>query len=336
MPTPATASTTCAAKIFGHAVARGLDPRALLTVADLVPELLAAREARMPVARVVALWEHVMRALDDPSVPLRVAESTTVEDHGVMGLAVLTSASGEDALARAVRYGRLFTEAGTWQTRASGEEVVIAWVSDMPPSLGGRVASECAVGEFVHAVRLVTGQPFTPARVSFAHAAPRDTTAHDRFFGGEIRWSAATTSFRVPRAVLGLARGSVNPAIGEFILDHAERLLARASGEATLEQRVRAAVALELAAGPVGVAAVARRIGQSERTLRRHLEREGRSFRALVDDVRRERARELIEERRLSLKEITFLLGFSEPSAFSRAFKRWTGVAPRDAGSNAG
>ena len=335
MPAPATASTTCAAKILGHAVARGLDPRALLTVADLAPELLAAREARMPVARVVALWEHVMRALDDPSVPLRVAESTTVEDHGVMGLAVLTSASGEDALARAVRYGRLFTEAGTWQTRASGEEVVITWVSAMPPSLGGRVASECAVGEFIHAVRLVTGQPFTPGPGQGHAEGIGVATAHDRFFGGEIRWGAATTSFRLPRAVLGLARGSVNPAIGEFILDHAERLLARASGEATLEQRVRAAVALELAAGPVGVAAVARRIGQSERTLRRHLEREGRSFRALVDDVRRERARELIEERRLSRKEIAFLLGFSEPSAFSRAFKRWSGVAPRDAGSNA-
>lgn len=335
MPAPATASTTCAAKILGHAVARGLDPRALLAVADLLPERLEERDARMPVDRVVALWEHVLRALDDPSVPVRVAESTTVEDHGVMGLAVLTSASGEDALARAIRYGKLFTEAGTWRTRASGEDVVITWASEMKPSLGARVASECALGEFVHAVRLVTGQPFTPARVSFAHPAPRDTTAHDRFFGGDILWGAATTSFRLPRAVIGLARGSVNPAIGAFILDHAERLLARASGEPSLEQRVRAAVALELAAGPVGVAAVARRIGQSERTLRRHLEREGRTFRALVDEVRRERARELIEERRLSHKEIAFLLGFSEPSAFSRAFKRWTGVAPRDAGSSA-
>ncbi|MFT3766130.1 MAG: AraC family transcriptional regulator [Minicystis sp.] len=330
--THATASTVCAAKILGHGVSRGLEPRALLAVAGLSAEQLADAAARVPVARVMALWEHVLRALDDASVPVRVAESTTVEDHGVMGLAILTSKSGEDAFARAVRYGRLFTEAGTWRTRADADEVVVSWISDLPPSLGARASAECAVGEFVHAVRLVSGRPFVPARVSFAHAAPRDTAAHARFFGGEVRFGAPFTGFRCAREALRFAAGAVNPAVGAFILDHAERMLARLSDEATLAQRVRAAVALELSAGAVSLPAVARRLGVGERTLRRHLEQEGRSFRALVDEVRRERARELVAERRLTLKEIAFLLGFSEPSAFSRAFKRWTGVAPRDAG----
>jgi len=104
-------------------------------------------------------------------------------------------------------------------------------------------------------------------------------------------------------------------------------LAATPSGPATFAERARQAIA-ELE-GPVTLTTLARRLSLGERTLRRRLGSEGLSMRALVDGVRLERARAMLAAGS-SVKETAFALGFSEPSAFSRAYKRWTGAAPRE------
>jgi AraC-like DNA-binding protein len=87
-------------------------------------------------------------------------------------------------------------------------------------------------------------------------------------------------------------------------------------------------VAEELSRGVPTVEDVARRMATSERTLRRRLEEGGSSFRELLDDTRERLARNYVRDRRMALSEVAFMLGFSEPSAFHRAFKRWTGTTP--------
>ena len=98
-----------------------------------------------------------------------------------------------------------------------------------------------------------------------------------------------------------------------------------------LASRANEAIDAELASGAVSLASVARRLAMSERSLQRRLEAEGIGFAALIDAARRRRAESLLRSRDVSLTEIAFLLGFSEQSAFTRAFKRWTGKSPRDA-----
>ncbi|MFP5355538.1 MAG: helix-turn-helix transcriptional regulator [Gemmatimonadota bacterium] len=94
--------------------------------------------------------------------------------------------------------------------------------------------------------------------------------------------------------------------------------------------RVRREVGASLATGEPRLQAVARRLAMSERTLHRRLAGEGASFTAIVDEVRRERAKLLLEDRKLSSSEIAFLLGFAEPATFIRAFRRWTGETPHE------
>jgi AraC-like DNA-binding protein len=324
-----TASIVCAAKLVAHGDARGVALHKMLDVVGLTPEQLSDATQRVPIHAVLSLWEILLRELDDCSIPIRIAQSTSVEDHDVMGLALLTSSSGADALSRAVRFGRLFTEIGTWRTRSAGREVTVEWLSAVPGGLGARASAECAVSEFVHAMRLLTGRAFSPARVFFAHPPPRDTSAHARFFESAVEFDARATGFSFDPVVLDFVAVRAHPALSTFVLGHAERMLASLPSEASLETRLRASIALELSGGSISLVAVARRHHVSERTLRRQLAAQALSFRDLVDAVRHERALALLVRDSLSLKDIAFLLGFSAPSAFSRAFRRWTGVAPR-------
>jgi AraC-like DNA-binding protein len=106
--------------------------------------------------------------------------------------------------------------------------------------------------------------------------------------------------------------------------------VAKVPADVPLALRVRAQLAQDLEHGGLDLAVVAQQLAMSERTLRRHLREAGTGFRELLDDVRRERALLLADEGGRSATEIAVMVGFEDAAAFARAFKRWTGVLPRD------
>jgi AraC-like DNA-binding protein len=111
--------------------------------------------------------------------------------------------------------------------------------------------------------------------------------------------------------------------------EHASNLVRRIPSNMGIGARAAREIATRLREGDVSLAAIARSLAMSERTLQRHLSLEGYTFEGLVDDVRREAAEELLKDSGLSVTEIGYLLGYSGPAAFHRAYKRWTGAAPR-------
>ena len=127
-----------------------------------------------------------------------------------------------------------------------------------------------------------------------------------------------------------LAELGEDPALFDLLDRHARGLAGRAPGEGEIAARVRASVAAELPGREPSVAAVARRLATSARTLQRRLGEEGTSFARLVDEVRRERAETFLRAGDVSIAEVSWLVGFSEQSAFTRAFRRWTGTSPTD------
>jgi AraC-like DNA-binding protein len=119
--------------------------------------------------------------------------------------------------------------------------------------------------------------------------------------------------------------------LSQFLLQHLERLAGTVVTEATFEERVIDAISRELPSGTPTSSRIALRLGTSQRSLQRQLGATGKSFQDLVAETRRTLAVRLLKESKHSLGEISFLLGFSEPSAFHRAFKRWTGQTPAEA-----
>jgi AraC-like DNA-binding protein len=176
--------------------------------------------------------------------------------------------------------------------------------------------------------RMLVGDAAAPSEVRFMHPAPAVTAEHARIFRAPVRFGQPMNELVVPKAVLDLPLPTANAAASAALGRAGETLLGTDANDVL--ESARAATRAALDGGDVSLEAVARRLRVGARTLQRRLHEHGTSYARLLDDVRSETARRWVEQRTMSFGEIAFGLGFSEPSAFHRAFKRWTGVTPRD------
>ncbi len=317
---------------YGHQ--RGLDPGQLCQIARVSPEMLRSPGLHSSVTGIYDLLAHIIRTLDDPGVPVHSATITQMEDLHVMGFAVMTATNGDEAARRAVRYARLLTNAGRWELIREPECGILRFHRDAVHSmeygdrLGLRAANESAIAHFVHCSRVCTGSDYTPLSVSFRHKAPPDTAAHREFFRCPIEFHGDYNEFRVANDFFERAPLTANPAMSHFFYEHAESLLAQREQEDSLRDRVCREIARQLPSGQLTLASVAKSLAVSERSLRRYLSVEKTSFSQLLADVRFERAQSLLGASEISMDQVAFLLGFSGVSAFSRAFKKWSGSSP--------
>jgi AraC-like DNA-binding protein len=331
-----TITAILAAKLVGSAARRGLDPNPLFGLLGLRSPAEATLERRVPIETYYELWAQVTRSLRDASLPVTLAESVRIEDFGVFGFALMTAASGREALSRTVRYVRLITDSGHWELMEGRRSARLRWCREGQRTLGHRLANESAIAELVHGMRQVVGAEFSPIVVTFRHRAPAEIAAHRRFFGCPIAFGADADGFEFDRSVLESVPRAANPAMGAYLDQQVASLLGRVPSDDDLVGRARQAIATALASGVPSSTRIAKNLGLSDRGFRRRLEERNTSFRALVADVRKTRADELLKSSRVTVGEVAFLLGFAGVDSFSRAFKRWSGASPSEFRARAG
>jgi AraC-like DNA-binding protein len=195
----------------------------------------------------------------------------------------------------------------------------------------GGLALTDAAHEFVLAVhamaaRRMTGKAdLSPASVQFKHARPDNTARHEALFGCQLQFGQLNTALVYPRSFMELPLVSADSGLAQLLERHASEALQRLGRSALLRERVREFVRQDLT-GKLTAEHMAKRLGMSPRTLHRRLVDEGITYRALVDDVRREMALHCLRDPQLSISEVGYLLGFTTSAAFHRAFRRWTGT----------
>jgi len=188
-----------------------------------------------------------------------------------------------------------------------------------------------ATYEFVAAVhvmaaRRMTGRPaLNPSAVQFRHPRPASTARHEQLFQSQLQFSQLQTALIYPLADMDLPLASADSGLAQLLERHASDALQRLGRNALLRERVREFVRQDLT-GKLTAEHMAKRLGMSPRTLHRRLVDEGITYRALVDDVRREMALHCLRDPQLSISEVGYLLGFTTSAAFHRAFRRWTGT----------
>ncbi|HYY42110.1 MAG TPA: helix-turn-helix domain-containing protein, partial [Pyrinomonadaceae bacterium] len=166
--------------------------------------------------------------------------------------------------------------------------------------------------------------------VSFQHPQPADTTEHRRIFRAPVHFDQPRNELVLDRALLALPLARADAGLCALLDRHAQELLARLPQRDDTTAQVRRLLSDALSGGDPNIAAVARQLGLSARTLQRKLRAEGTSYQDLLDLMRRDLARRYLQERDMAVCEVAYLLGFSGPSAFHRAFRRWTGVTPKE------
>jgi len=305
----------------------GVDAEAVRREAGLPAEAVNDGDGRIPVASLHAAWAAAARRLCRPDVALLVARRYVPGDYGLVGFVAMNCATLGDALAQVVRFGSLWTDDPTFVLGADGA-LGYGCPTRSASGPGLRYASEAGLAEILNAARLLTQTKLSPREVHFAHAAPSDTGAHEAFFGCPVRFDAGQTALLFRREALALPLPKADAQLGVFLGEMARDALGRRARESSPPERIKEIIGEELRRGLPPLEQIARRLATSERTLRRRLEEEGTSFRTLLDETRAELARSYVRDGKLPLAEVAFLVGFSETSAFNRAFKRWTGSPP--------
>ena len=313
--------------LLAYLAAMGHESSAVLRAQGVDPLIFQDPEARLPLTTAASLWSAGSRLTNDANLGLHVAEAIRPGAFGVLGLAIRTSDTLGGGLARLCRCHRFLHDVAQVRLAISGERAVLSHRLAIPGGLP-RAVAEYVVAAWLVTSRQATGTDWSPLQVRFSHAAPEDTAEHRRVFGCPVVFGHECGEMEFARELLDLPLLEANPELQRILEAQVMAALNKLPKGAATTDAVRHHLAAELSKGAPTLKEIAPRLRMSSRTLHRRLEEERTSYRQVLDEVRRELAARHLQERHLAIGEIAFVLGFSEPSAFHRAFKRWTGRAP--------
>lgn len=305
----------------------GLDARALCEEAGLDLATLHDPEARIPSPGLGVLTGVLAGRLDCPALGLELARLTELDPSDAVSRVLMASRTLREGYSRAFRYQRLWVgnEPFSLEPCEGGARLVFQTTSPALPSL--RVNTEWVLGLALESMRALTGEPLTPLWVHFQHEAPPDPSVYEDFFGIPVTFGAARAELAVADSVLDHPLDHAHAMLMSFLEKNAETKVAQLPSPHVLSEQVRAVLRSALSGGDSSLKAVAARLHLSPRTLQRRLKEEGTHHEQVLEELRRELAAVYLG-RRMDIAEVSFLLGYANPTAFHRAFKRWMGESP--------
>jgi len=302
-------------------------------------EGIEARSLRAALARwaseenvPVPVWRQMLveaQAL----VPNRVAPELAIGSGvnpghvGVLGYLVLAADTLGEAMLAYQRYETLFYGTRLAEVELLGREAEIRW----PPAEQelGQQADGVAIAALVTFLRRQLDESPPPSGISFMGAvSDAAAAAYEAFFDCPIRWQDSHVRVRFPVEYLAIPMPRRDPALRAVLDRQAQALLRALPASSAVERQLQQVLLRLLAEGEPTLARAAEAMHMSARTLQRKLGSHGLSWQQWLDRSREQLARQYLDDVSLSLTDVALLLGFSEQSAFTRAFRRWTGCSP--------
>jgi AraC-like DNA-binding protein len=328
-------STPYARGLLELAVSKGADRQALLESAGLDVAALADPDTRVPLSRYASLMRSAIALSGDPALALHYGESTDIAQVSVVGLIGRASATMADAHAQLNRYVRLVVDVeidGAERFRLDPDEAGM-WVVDTRRNPNAfPELTESAFAQLVCGPRHL-GIPRFAKAIHVTHPEPAHGAEYQRVLQAPVMFEATRNAILVDEAILAQPVERLPRYAFGVLTRHADALLEALERSETTRSHVEKLLMPTLHTGAVGMDAVAACMNISRQTLYRRLKAEGVTFEQVLDELRHRMALDYLTARKVSVNETAYLAGFSEPAAFSRAFKRWTGKRPRDAQS---
>jgi AraC-like DNA-binding protein len=302
----------------------GYDAGAALRRAGLRAELIRQPDQLVDAERVARLLEDAARRTGCGSFGLRIAARRQLSNFGVVSLLLMHQPTLRQVLLTLIEHLHLLNERLAIQVEDVGRLVILreelALPIDAPQSI------ELAIGVLYRMGEALLGERWQPASVSFTHGAPQSLDFHRRFFRCRIEFDGGFNGLVCRAADLDVA----NPAADPVLADYARKMIAALPDDRlrSIDQEVRKAIYLMLPTGRATCKSVAQGLGMSMRTLQRELDRQGLSFKQLINEVRQELAPRYVANSRYSLAEVAAMLGYSTHSAFTRWFGTQFGRSP--------
>jgi AraC-like DNA-binding protein len=308
----------------------GVEVAPLLKRVGLTPEVIADPEERLSVRSQIALLDEAASALKDDCLGFTLARDHDPREIGLLYYVMASSQTLGDGLKRVARYSRITNEALVVGYREGNRLVVSLSYSGVSRHSDRHQMEFCMFG-LLRICRMLTGQNIVPQYFSIAHHRAEGASEMARFVGTKVEFGADRDEFALNVDARELPLTHADTHLNDLLLKYCEAALADRRGDTSqLRTRVENAISSLLPHGRVLVEDVARSLGMSKRTLARRLSDEGLNFTDILQQLRRDLAVRYLDDRKLHVSKIAWLLGFHEVSAFTHACKRWTGKTPRE------
>jgi AraC-like DNA-binding protein len=293
---------------------------------ELHREQLTGPDAHIPFHAYVMLLENAARALREPCFGFRLGSEIELTEAGLVAYVTLNSHDLGAALRNMCRYLVILTEGSVGDLRQEAGEVKLLFSFADPVGTASRQLHEFGVTVMVRVCEAITGHRVRPVRVELRHETACPMLA--RRLGLPVTVYQPHSALVLDAASLTVPVVNADARLLDLLRRYADELLARRARKDDIVARAERWILENLHTGDVGVAQLARGLGMSDRTLARRLAEDGLKPAGLVEELRQQLANKYLAERAFPLGRITYLLGYSDLSAFTRAFRRWTGRTP--------
>ena len=293
----------------------------------ITPELLQDRNIRTPHDAQVIFWNVMEEVSGDADIGIHLGEHMPVYKGQVLQYLFLSSPTFGDGLKRALNYQRLLSDASQASVEIEDGQAYVLVESASEKVVGLRHLNECMVLGLVRFFQYVTDDQFRPSAVDFSHEAPSSIAEHSRVLGCDVRFGQDENRIHFDISLLDLPSLHAEPELLQLHEKLASEHVAKLERQDVVT-RVYKVFGEMLETGQVNLEDVATRLDMKPRTLRTRLTEAGTNFNQLLADYRCNLAKKLLSSTDESIDEIVYLTGFSEPSTFYRAFKRWTNQTP--------
>jgi AraC-like DNA-binding protein len=342
MPNPTVAAGYPKA-LLDFAVSKGADRDTLIERSQICLDDLKDQDNRIPLASYMDLLKAGIQLCNEPALSLLFGEAVKLQDISIVGLIGVAFDNVESVRRQVSRYAPLTLDADDGGTADAIEfvrengDVWMKFTGDIyvdNPLLTESGFARNVCGARALQASLLASMPGLaklqfPKAIRFTHAEPNYRAEYDRIFGVPLFFGSHMNAFLIDEAFLNMRLPRTNPYLAEIMSARAEELLKSLETSKTTRGRVENLLIPILHTGEASIDPIAGKLGFSRQTLFRKLKAEGVTFEKVLDELRHQLALYYLNGKKVSVNQTAYLVGFSEPASFSRAFKRWTGSSPR-------
>jgi AraC-like DNA-binding protein len=313
-----------------HARDAGIDVAPLMVKAGVTRRQVEEEDVWLAAEGQIKFVGLIADALQDDLLGFHLARDADLREIGLLYYVFNSSDHLGDALRRAERYCAMINEGVRLRVR-EGKELALTVTYVGVERLSDRHQIEAWVTFLVRVCRQITDRNLMPCHVSFIHRRKGGCPEMDAFMGREVTFGAKADEVASIGTAPHMPVLGADPYLNRLLVRYSKEARSHRAAISTFRVSVENAIAPLLPHGKARASEIARRLGVSTRTLARRLAAEGLTFATVLDKLREDLARRYLQDEDLSISKIAWLLGYREASAFTHAYKRWTGVAPRAA-----
>ena len=312
-----------------HATEMGADRDQVIRESGLDKIDLSDPEARIPAITLERFWRSLIKHDPDPALGMRLGNSTSVRELGIVGYTMAYSRTLGEALQRLVRYIHILNQGVLCTLSREGLRATMVIHSELAFDRL-RHPVDIRLAAVLRTAREITGVEIVPVEVQFPYPRPDDTSHHARYFACLLSFGCDDAALVFSQEDLKRPVSGADEELCKYLDRLADETITTLDQDASFTNKLRRVIWIELSDGVPTLQHTSGTLGISTRALQRRLSEEGTTFTTVLRDLRREVAMGLIRHREMAVCEIAYLLGYAEPSTFHRAFRRWTGTSPRE------